>query len=222
VGLEAPTTATPGNRAPEKEGGVMPRKTGATLEEQRANIRKRYKHGTRARKRLVNVESLTDVERAAKKEAACYLKAADYSFSYIADALGLSSSGVRKWFEDEGMRVKVAQIQADYVDGAVKLLKTYAIELIEMLVEIARSDVDAKTRITAITEALDRMGMSKVNKSQSAVVSTERTEVDLTDKTGLLEAMRDAPPEIQQEMARKMDEMMALAGEHTDRSVAHA
>jgi len=201
----------------------MPRKTGETLTEQRASIKKRYKHGTRARRELVNPDKLTEVERAVKKEAACFLKAANYSFHYIGDALGLSRSAVRKWFEeDENMRKRVMEIQNDYVDGAVSLLKTYAIELIEMLVEIARGDYDPKTRILAITEALDRMGLSKVNKSESAVVKTDKKEFDITDKTGLMEAMQDAPPEVQQEMARKLDEAMSLAAEHTDRSVTHA
>ena len=200
----------------------MPRKTGVTLDEQRREIKRRYKkHGTRAEKRIVSVESMTETERAVKKEAACFLKAADYSYTYIANALGISKSAVRKWFdEDAEMRKRVVAIQKDYVDGAVAMLKTYAIELIEMLVEIARSDIDPKVRIQAITEALDRMGLSKVNKSESAV--TKHTEVDLTDKSGLVEAMKDAPPAVQQEMARKLEEIQALASEHTDKDVTHA
>ena len=202
----------------------MPRKTGATLDEQRRDIKRRYrKHGTRAERRLVNVDSMTETERAVKKEAACFLKAADYSYTYIGNALGISKSAVRKWFDEEpAMRSRVVAIQKEYVDGAVMLLKTYAIELIEMLVEIARSDIDPKVRIQAITEALDRMGLSKVNKSESAVTKTDRHEVDLTDKTGLVAAMQDAPPEVQQEMARKLEEVQALASEHTDRDVTHA
>jgi hypothetical protein len=34
--------------------------------------------------------------------------------------------------------------------------------------------------------------------------------------------MEGAPPEVQQEMARKLDEAMALASEHTDKDVTHA
>lgn len=203
----------------------MSRKTGESLEEARRDIKRRYKrqHGTRAAHRIVNVNSMTETERAVKKEGACFLKAADFSYKYIARALGISPSAVRKWFdEDEQMRLRVVAIQKDYVDGGILLLKTYAIELVEMLVEIARSDIDPKTRIQAITEALDRMGMSKVNKSDSKVTKTEHHEVDLTDKSGLVEAMKDAPPEVQQKMAQKLEELTALASEHTDRSVTHA
>lgn len=197
----------------------MARKKAENLEQQRHDIKKRYKHGARSRREVVNFDSLSDVEKAAKKEAACFLKAADYSYTYIADALGTTRGTVKSWFEDEAMRAHVYEIQQDYIEGAVKLLKTYAIELIEMLVEIARSDIDAKVRIQAITEALDRMGLSKVNKSASAVVNTNRSEVDITDKTGLLAAMSEAPPEIQQEMARKLEDALALASEHAGRDM---
>lgn len=200
----------------------MPRKTAGSLEEARRDIKRRYKrqHGTRAEDRIVNVDSMTETERAVKKEGACFLKAADFSYKYIGCALGISPSAVRKWFdEDEKMRLRVVAIQKDYVDGGILLLKTYAIELVEMLVEIARSDIDPKTRITAITEALDRMGMSKVNKSDSKVTKTEHHEVDLTDKSGLVEAMKDAPPEVQQKMAQKLEELQALASEHTGKDV---
>lgn len=200
----------------------MPRKSASSLQDQRTTIKKRYKHGARARRDLVNFNSLTETEKAVKQEAACFLKAADYSHTYIAEALGTTRGVVKGWFVDlPSMRERVAEIQADYIDGAVKLLRTYAIELIEMLVDIARSDVDPKVRIQAITEALDRMGLAKVNKSESAAVVTNRSTLDIVDRTGLAEAMKAAPPEVQQEMAAKMDELMALAAEHTDRDVTH-
>lgn len=197
----------------------MARKTSGTLEQQRAKIKKDYKRGKRTEKRIENVASLTEIELATKKEAACFLKAADYSFTYIAEALNLTRGIVGKWFEEPAMRQRVDDIQSDFLDGAVKLLRTYAIELIEMLVEIARTTSDDKIAIQAITECLDRMGISKVNKSESVASVTKKSEVDITDKTGLLSAMKEAPPEVQQQMAMKLDEAMALAAEHTDRDV---
>ena len=198
----------------------MPRKTAGTLEQQRATIKKTYKRGRKTEKRIVSIDAMTEIEVATKKEAACFLKAADYSYNYIAEALNLTHSIVKGWFTDEpAMRDRVGVIQTDFVDGAIKLLKTYAIELIEMLVEIARSTTNEKIAIQAITEALDRMGVTKVNKSESAAVVTSKSELDITDKTGLLEAMKDAPPEVQQRMAEHMEEALALAAEHTDRNV---
>lgn len=195
----------------------MARKTAieGTLEQQRAQIKRRYKHGAKSRREMVPFESLSDVEQAVKKTKACFFKAADYSYTYIADALGTTRGTVKGWFEnDPTMAQAVADIQLDFIEGAVKLLKTYAIELVEMLVEIARSDIDPKVRIQAITEALDRIGMAKVNKSESAVTKTQKTELDLVDKTGLMAAMKEASPEAQQQMAKHLDDAMALASEH--------
>jgi hypothetical protein len=197
----------------------VPRKTGVTLDEQRNAIKSRYKRGKKTAQRIVGEDALSVVELATKKEAACFLKSADYSYIYIAEALNVTRSMVKMWFEDEAMRQRVAEIQTDFLDGAVKLLRTYAIELIEMLVEIARYTEDDKVAIQAITEALDRMGLSKVNKSESAATNVLKSEFDITDKTGLSAAMKDAPPEVQQEMARKMEEMMVLASEHTGRNM---
>lgn len=199
----------------------MSRKTGATLTELRNDVKKRYKRGRKVEKRITSLESLSDIEFATKREAACFLKAADYSYSYIGEALNTTTSIVKHWFEEPAIRARVVEIQKDFLDGAVKLLRTYAIELIEMLVEIARTTSDDKIAIQAITEALDRMGLAKVNKSESAASVVHKSEFDLTDKTGLVVAMKDAPPQVQQEMATKMEELMALAAEHTDRDVTH-
>lgn len=196
----------------------MPRKTAATLEEQRNAIKKKYKRGKRERK-VSSLADLTDIEIAVKKEAACFLKAGDFSYTYIGDALHTTKLIVKTWFEEPSMKERVLEIQEDYIDGAVTLLKTYAIELIEMLVEIARTTTDDKIAIQAITEALDRAGLAKVNKSESAVTTKSRAEVDITDKHGVLAAMKDASPERQQEVARMMEEALALAFDDSEREV---
>ena len=197
----------------------MPRKKAETLEQARNDIKKRYKRGKRESK-ITSLADLTDVELAVKRESACYLKAADFSYTYIGDALNTTKSIVKRWFEEPAMRERVAEIQEDYIDGGVKLLRTYVIELIEMLVEIARTTSDEKIAIQAITEALDRAGLTKVNKSESASVRTNKSEVDITDRTGLLAAMADADPSVQQEMARKLEDALALASEHTGRDTS--
>lgn len=195
----------------------MARKTSGTLEEQRAKIKKEYRRGGRSKK-IVSEDSLTAVELAVKKEAACFLKAGGFSHSYIGDALGFSKGVIKDWFEhDAKMHERVAKIQLDHIDGAITLLRTYAVELVEMLVEIARTTSDEKIALQAITEGLDRMGLSKVNKSESAAVNTNKTEVDITDGTGLLASLKDAPPAIQQKAAEQMQDLMdtmALAAEH--------
>jgi hypothetical protein len=122
---------------------------------------------------------------------------------------------VKAWFEDQAMRNHVAEIQTYMLDGAVKLLRSYAIELVEMLVEIART-ADDKVALAAITEGLDRMGMSKVNKSESVTAQTLTERVEITDTTGIIEKLKDAPPEVQQAAAESMERLMSLAAEFSD------
>lgn len=200
----------------------MPRKK--SLDQQRADIKKAYRRGPR--KEQIVHGKLSEVDLVVKQEIACHLKAADFSYRYIGEALGVSTDMLKKWFIDDdlGLAARVIKIQDDYVQGAVKLLKTYAIELVEMLIEIARTTEDDKTAITAITEAFDRMGLTKVNKSESAasIVNTERQEVELTDKAGLVDKLRNAPPEVQAKAAEHMEALLSLTAEHIDMDVTHA
>lgn len=203
---------------------LMPRKTAATVEQAQNDIKRRYKRGPRAEVRLSSDEALSDVEREVKQGIACFLKSQDYSNGYIGDALGVSRDTVRRWFSTGDnaaeLREKVLAIRQNTIDGAHKLLKSYAIELIEILVNVARTSNDDKIVIQAVIEGLDRIGLAKVNKSDS-IVRTEET-VDIVDRTGLLDRLKDVPPDVQSQIAQQMESAMALAAEHTGRDVTHA
>lgn len=189
----------------------MPRKTDKSLEAQRNRIKRSYKRGKKTEKVIRGESALNEVELACAKLSACYLKAADFSYTYIGEALGVSKDTVRRWFADPEMHKIVEGIHADYVQGAVRLLKTYAIEAIEIVMEIARATDDDGVALKAALEVLDRLGISKVNKSESVVASTMRDEVAITDPDGFLEKMRDMAPEKQAEIAAKLEEAFQLA-----------
>jgi len=197
----------------------MPRKKLSDLEKQRAKIKRRYTRGPRVEKRMRG--QLPKEVEAIRRVQACYLRAGDFSYSYIAEACGVSETTIRKWFEDPAMDELTARVIEDQIDGAYKLLQTYAIELIEMLVNIARETEDDEVRRKTINDALDRLGLAKVNKSES-VVSQKTTSidvVDITDTSGLIDKLRTAPPEVQAKAAEHMEAMLALAAEHTDEEV---
>ena len=195
------------------------RKTQGTLAEQRNKLKRNYRRGQKAEGvRVVDLSTLADVELEVMKVKACFLKAAGYSHTYIAQALNTTRSIVGHWFEDPEMRAEVLKINEDMVGGSMKLLKTYAVELIEMLMEIARTS-DDKTALTAITEGLDRMGLTKVNKSEGRSVIETKTDIEITDPHGLIDKLKDAPPEAQQAAAEHMEALMAITSEHTDANV---
>jgi hypothetical protein len=196
------------------------RKTAGTLEEQRNRIKRKYKRGARIEKIVRGNDALTDTERTVAQETACYLKAMDFSWTYIGESLGISPNTVKAWFNGEDdraaeLRDKIEFIHHDFVDGGIKLMKTYFIELVEMLMTIARTTDDEKLVLEIFREFADRIGASKVNKSQSAALVRHEghSTIDITDKTGLIEKLRDAPPEIQQRAAEKMADLMALVSE---------
>src|SRR4051794_16037002 len=114
----------------------MARKSAGTLEQQRNRIKRNYKRGPLAEKRIRTNEALTETERAVAQETAVYLKAMDFSWTYIGESLGISPNTVKAWFtgtEDRAMelREKIAEVRNDFVSGAIKLMKTYIIELVE-------------------------------------------------------------------------------------------
>lgn len=204
----------------------MPRKKMDTVAAHRDEIAKKYKRGPKAEKRVRGESALTETDKLVKQDVACYLKAMDFSYGYIAESLGVSKDVLKKWFTNDelGMQERVAQIRESYTAGAIKLMKTYAIELVEMVMEIARTTDDEALVLKIAVEMWDRMGIAKVNKSESITAQTirEEHEIDITDKSGLVDALRHAPPEVQARAAEAMEELMALTAEHTDRDVTHA
>jgi hypothetical protein len=97
-------------------------------------------------------------------------------------------------------------------EAAVDLLRGYAVEGVEMLMEIARTTIDHKVAIQAITEVLDRGGVTKVNKSESTTTQKKLHEHEISDE--FFEKLEGLPLETQTrlaEMAKEMEEMISEA-----------
>jgi len=200
----------------------MPRKSGRTLSDNREATNRRYRRGSKITKVLRGDGAIPELELAMLQDYACLLFAAGCSQDYIADAIGVSRGTVNGWFKnDKSMAERVAQIKQEMIGSAVKLMHTYTLEIIEGLMDMARSTDDEGLAAKIWQDLLDRIGISKVNKSESVSAQTirEQKEVDLVDKSGLAEALKDAPPEVQLAIAERMDEVLALASEHTGKDV---
>ena len=202
----------------------MGRKTGRTLSDSREQISRRYKRGSLVNRAVKGDANMSEQELAWRKETACLLIAAGFSESYAAEALGTTKGVVNGWFKnDERMHARVIQVKDEITTGALKLMRGYLLEAVEMLMSIARSTDDEALAVRVLQDFLDRGGISKVNKSESlsSAEIKKTTEVELTDKSGLADALKDAPPEVQMRIAEQMDEILALASEHTERDVTH-
>jgi hypothetical protein len=201
------------------------RKSYTTVAEARNEMKARYRRGSKRTRKATSEQNLSEFDRALKRELACHYKASSFSYTYIADALGLTRDIVKKWFQEPEMQERAAKLVDDMVSAAVKFGQTHAFEMMEMLAEIARTTADDRVAIQAITEYLDRIGLTKVNKSESKSASTirEEHEVNLVDKSGIIEALAEnAPPEVLQRAATLMDELFSITAEHTDRDITHA
>jgi hypothetical protein len=174
-----------------------------------ADIQRRY-GGVRTRKqrKVTNEADLDAAQLTWKKDYAVFLKAADYSYGYISDALGVGRSMVKHWFEDEEMRKRVVTVQNDTIEGAITFLKRRSIELIELLLDIARTTEDPAVRLRAVTEGLDRIGMAKVNKSESRVLNESKEEHEFSPE--FFERLEGLPLETQQRLAGMAEEMETM------------
>lgn len=191
---------------------IVARKTQGDLTAQRNAIRREYKRGPRKEQGIRGDQVLSAIERRVFQMTACYLKAQGYSYTYMADAFGVSPSTVKNWFLDEELNLaaSVEKISKDFTQGAIKLGKTYLIEIIETLMEIFRTTSDEAIATKIGFEMLDRFGITKVNKSESAVSTRSSTEVELVDKVGLLAHLDNASPEDQAAAAEAMETLLGI------------
>jgi hypothetical protein len=200
------------------------RKSAESVEEARRDIKRKVKRGPRAVRTLTGEAALTQFERDLKREMACHYKASDFSYSVIAEHLGVTRDIVKKWFQEPEMQARCAKIVEDMVGAAVKFGQLGSFEMLEIIAGHARESDDEKISLQAACEYLDRVGLTKVNKSESKSASTikEERELNLVDKSGIIDALAEgAPPEVLHRAAELMDELFALTSEHTDKDLTH-
>lgn len=156
-------------------------------------------------------EQLQPEELNFKKAYFCFLKAADYSYSYISDHLNITKALCREWYSDPKIQAEISRIQDDMISGAIMLIHQYTVEAVEMLMEIARKTGDDSVASKILWDILDRAGVSKVVKSEQTRTNVES--VDITDTTGLFDRISAAPIETQTQIAEMMGEMERLLDE---------
>jgi GTP-dependent phosphoenolpyruvate carboxykinase len=187
----------------------MARRPPQNLNEQRNDIRRRWKRGLvgggRSQRKVVEAE-LGEIEVRLKKAQAVLLKASDFPNTYISETIGVSVGTVRKWFSEDEVKKEIAEVQDKMVDGALMYLQTYAIEAIEGILEIGRKSVDSKVALQAWQDVLDRMGVTKVNKSER--LETVRDEISIAEEDW--EKFESLPEDTQRKLAELSEEMQEL------------
>lgn len=165
----------------------------------------------RKQRKLETIDDLGAAEIVWMKDRACFLKAMGLSYRKISDQIGVTTVVVRGWFDDTELRDRVTTLQTDMVESAKKLAEQYSLEAMQILMSTARTAIARENfgdAIRASEGILDRVGLAKVNKSESKVTKETREEHDLS--SGLFERLESLPIETQQELARLSAEMDAL------------
>lgn len=161
--------------------------------------------------KITDLSTLTATEVEFARAYSAALKATGWSWRYISDTLNIQGTLIKAWADDEEWQKMLAKVASDNVAGAIDHLKRHAVDFIEMLAELARSTTDDAVKLRAIEAGLDRMGISKVNKSESSVTNTEKSEVAFGD--GFMERLQGLPLETQTQVAEMMSQVDNILAE---------
>lgn len=166
-------------------------------------IRRQYRVNTGKRVKLLPSE-VPHVE-----QMVVVLKLANYSQVQIAKIIGISRDQVKEMLELPRINEELAILRKKIPAAAIELLQNYMIEAVVVLADVMRTSEDDKMRILAAESLLDRGGAPKVSKQDRHQVNEDRTTI--TDE-GLIDRLRQASPEVQEQAAQAIEQLEALLG----------
>jgi len=184
-------------RTPETRGAKL-------VASKRKRIRRNYRKTDKARgKRRMPGEILF------KQDMAIILSLAGYTHEEIGLSLGEGKNTITEWLNMPDVMVKYEKITEALPEAARTLLETYSIEAVHTLVDIMRTSEDDKTTLDAIKEILDRGGLPKLSKTEQ----TKEEKLVVTDD-GLVDRLREASPEIQEQASGLVEALEQLLSDH--------
>lgn len=169
------------------------------------SIRRKYKTRLTTRKRYVVGE-----EEAVGTSIAVF-KIAGYSNTQIAQMVGISRNQVAQQLEKPTTQELLILLRTNLTNAALELLESYTIEAIQALADVLRTSEDDNVRIKAASEILDRAGIPKVSRSEKKVEEEHTT--TFTDD-GIVEAIRELPPDMQEKAAQMIEDLEQLLQEN--------
>lgn len=170
-------------------------------------VRRRYKKGLRTRKRLMKNEE-KHVET-----MVVILQLGGYSRTQMAQVIGISRMQVREFLDRPSAQELLISLRQRLPGAALELLHGYMIEAVQAIVDVMRSSTDDKYILQAAGEVLDRAGLPKSSRQERHTINDERMVV--TDD-GIVEKLREASPEVQEEAAQiieRLEELLVKAAE---------
>lgn len=144
------------------------------------------------------------------------LKLAGYPNSQIGKVIGISRGQVKEFLYDPLVSARMVDLRAALPQAALQLLQGYLIEAVQALVDVMRSTEDDALTLKAAGEILDRAGIAKTSRQERKV--EESHSMTFTDD-GIVDALREAPPEVQEEAAQMVEALQEFMASHANGSV---
>lgn len=172
-----------------------------------SRVKRRYKADLNKSRKLLPAE-IPHIE-----DMVIVLKLAGYSRSQMAKVIGISRGQVKIILENPATSDKLAAIRVRLPQAALDLLQGYMIEAVQAVVDVMRTTGDDKLILQAAGEILDRAGLPKASRQERHQVNEDRT--TFTDD-GLVERLREAPPDVQEKAAQIIEELENLLAQYAD------
>lgn len=170
-------------------------------ERETIKVKRKYKKNTALTRKFL------PGEREHVIDMAIVLRVAGYERQQIARVLNIGMTQVNELLADPEVSEKLVALRAALPAAALDLMQDYMIEAVQTLVDIMRSSDDDKIVLQAAGEILDRAGLGKASRQERHQINEQRTV--LTDD-GILEQLRTASPEIQEQAAQVIEQLENL------------
>lgn len=137
---------------------------------------------------------------------------AGFNNTQIGKVVNISRGQVKELLESpEGQELYQGLLVA-IPEAAKTLLESLAIEAVQSIADVMRSSSDEKYILQAAGEILDRTGLPKATKSEKKVHNTNEELTRITDD-GLVDRLREAPPDVQEKAASMIEDLEQMLSE---------
>lgn len=165
------------------------------------SVRRRYKQNVLKSRKLLPGEIPHVIDMV------LVLKLAGYTKIDMARVIGISRDQVSEILNAPDVTEKLTLLREKLPVAALDLLEGYMIEAVQVIVDVMRRTPDDKIALQAAADVLDRAGLPKSSKQERHNLSEEQ--ITVTDD-GLVERLREASPEVQEEAAQLVERLESL------------
>lgn len=177
------------------------------LKKEMKRIRRRYKIPAKNKK-------FSPGERDAIEFQVVVLKLAGYSQRQLAAAVGISRAQVSEIVNAPHNQELIVETRLNLAEKVQEFLQLMMPEAAMTIVDVMRTEDDGNLRLKAAADIFDRGGIPKVSRSERKEEHEESVSLKGDD---FLDAIRQLPPEMQEQAAQMIENLQALVdGNLTD------